>query len=107
MRLKLCSFPFSQLFQKPPNFKYVAAQCPLVYTVCVHACEKVCKNVTERKKTFERRLLSQWQDNKLLNSVPRTGEGDRDSEVTEGCQECCSVWDITSKPNRTDKNSCD
>lgn len=52
-------------------------------------------------------LMAKWQDHKLFNSVPHTGEGDGECEVTEGCQERCSVWDSTSKPTRTDENPCD
>lgn len=65
------------------------------------------ESVTERERKEWRgarvvELMAKWQDNKLFNSVLHTGVGDEDSEVTEGCQERCSVWDSTSKPIRSD-----
>lgn len=71
-------FSFSQLFQKQlPNFKYVAAQCSLVYNVCVCVCasekarERVWKKVWWRERKHWREvevaeLIAKWQDNKLL-----------------------------------------
>lgn len=72
-------------------------------------CEGECDGERERERKRKEwrggrvaELMAKWQDNKLFNSVLHTSEGDEDSEVTEGCQECCSVWDSASKPIRGD-----
>lgn len=54
------------------------------------------KSVMEGKENSgeKRKLQNRWLNGKTtnFNSVLQTGEGDGNCEVTEGCQQCCSVW---------------
>lgn len=67
-------------------------------------CERKCDG--EKENSGEKwKLRNRWLNGRTTNfsnSVLVTAEGDGDREVTEGCQEYCSVWDSTSKCIRSD-----